>query len=157
MQSTTLHRVLLRAALLLTAATSLLGGKAQAQGVDYATTIQPIYTTHCITCHGTSGPDAGLNLQTNSYTNTVNKTSGKYGTYRVCPNFATNALSSIYNVVVTQGTGARHQGLSWATTATQKTNLTNWINQGALPNLNAPTVTSLNVTSGVRTGTWVTN
>lgn len=141
-----------KAAVLLVAIVASMTSSTEAAGINYTTTIQPIYNSLCISCHSTVGPDAGLNLQTNSYANTVNKASGKFGSFRIRPNFATTALSSIYTVVVSQGTGARHKGGSWVATAAQKTSLTDWINQGALPNLNPPTITSLSTISGGTAG-----
>ena len=138
--------------MLLVAAVSSLTGSAWSAGIDYVTTIQPIYNSLCISCHGNSKADAGLNVQTSSYTRTVNVRSGKYGTYRIRPNFATTTLNAIYTTIVSQGSGSRHNGGSWSATATQKANLTDWINQGALPSLAAPTVTSLSVTSGASGG-----
>jgi hypothetical protein len=117
-------------------------------GVDYST-IQAIYASNskCTGCHGTSG---GLNLSSGSYANTVNVFSSAHGTYRVRPN--STAQSYVYTVVVTmQG----HNGA--ATSATERTNLTDWINQGALPNLNPPTVSSVSpANGGVAGGTGVT-
>ena len=53
---------------------------------------------------------------------------------------------------MTLGSGNNHQGNAWLATGADKTNLTNWINQGALPNRNAPTVSSLSVTGGTASG-----
>src|SRR6476469_8939898 len=90
-------------------------------GVDYATSIQTIYTSKCIGCHGASG-SGGLDLRSpQSYANTVNISSaGHAGTFRVRPNFT--AQSYMFTVVVTT---AGHNGA--VTTATEQTNLTNWI------------------------------
>ncbi|MBL9116473.1 MAG: cadherin-like beta sandwich domain-containing protein [Verrucomicrobiaceae bacterium] len=129
----------------------IVGSSAQAAGVAYST-IQGIYNAHCITCHGSSGAEAGLNLQTSSYTNTVNVSSGKYSSHRVRPNFANSSKSAIYHVIVAQGNGPNHKGGSWVATAGQKTSLTNWINQGALQNENPPTVTSVAASTGGSAG-----
>lgn len=140
------------AALLLVAALASLPNRAQAQAIDYATTIQPIYNTHCITCHSEASPESDMNLETNSYANTVNVSANVFSSYRVRPNFANNTQSAVFNVLVTQGSGANHRGESWVATAQQKADLTNWIKQGALPDLNPPTVTNVSAATGPTTG-----
>ena len=122
-----------------------------AGGVDYATTIQPIFNAtslNCVNCHSPNGSASFLNLTTGtSYGQIVNKAGGKiYKNFLVHSNDPTN--SAINFVIVTQGSGANHNGNSWVATAQNKTDTTNWINQGALPNLNAPTVASVSPSSG---------
>ncbi len=138
--------------MLLVAALASLPDHAQGQAIDYATTIQPIYNTHCIDCHNEASPEGDMNLETNSYANTVNVSGGNFGSYRVRPNFATRTLSGIYNVLVHNGNGASVNMGTWVATAQQKADLTNWIKQGALPDLSPPTVTNVSAASGPTTG-----
>jgi hypothetical protein len=115
-------------------------------GVDYATTIQAIYDSYCTGCHGASA-SGSLDLRSpQSYGNTVNVSSvGHPGTFRVRPN--STSLSFAFSVI---GTPGSHNGVS-ALTA-ERTNYTNWINQGALLNANPPTVTNVSPVSGSITG-----
>ncbi len=146
-------------ATLLIAAISSLTGNAWSAGIDYATTIQPIYTSYCAECHqqGTSG-EGHMDVQKNSYANTVNQASAnlqgaRSQAFRVRPN--STADSGMY-AVLPQGANNHHGG-NWSSASAPSllaasNNMRDWINQGALPNLNAPTVTSLNVTAGSASG-----
>jgi len=139
-------------ALLLLTFSALATQQAHGQAIDYATKIQPIYNTHCITCHSEASPEADMNLATNSYANTVNVSANVFSSYRVRPNLANNTQSAVFNVLVTQGSGLNHRGNTWVATAQQKTDLTNWIKQGALPDLSPPTVTSVSAATGPSAG-----
>jgi len=139
-------------ALLLLTFSALATQQAHGQAIDYATKIQPIYNTHCIECHNAISPEGDMNLETNSYVNTVNFEGGNFGSFRVRPNFATRTLSAIYNVLVYNGSGASVGMGSWVATAQQKADLTNWIKQGALPDLSAPTVTNVSAATGPSAG-----
>lgn len=128
-------------------------------GIDYATTIQPIYNNYCILCHN-SPSGSGLQDLTagNSYAATVNvqiMVGGPSGPFRVRPDLTNQ--SGIFQVIVTDGSGAAAGMGSWIATAADKNNITNWINQGALPDTSAPTVTSISPNSGpIAGGTSVT-
>ena len=131
-------------------------GRLAATGVDFANDIQPIFNHYCIACHDGSYQ---YDLTTGfSYADIVNNPgTRKYASYRVLPDFADITHSAVYYVLVYLGSGNQHQGNSWVATTADKTTLTNWINQGALPDLSAPTLTSVSPSSGgVSGGTTVT-
>ena len=70
---------------------SLPGMKLKGAGVDFATTIQPIFTNYCTPCHeGSFQFDLS---QGASYGNIVNVSGGKYSSYRIRPDFADTPIA----------------------------------------------------------------
>jgi mono/diheme cytochrome c family protein len=102
--------------LLLTVVALGMPGALAATSVDYTTTIQPIFNSHCTSCHGASSPSAGYSLT--SYNGTM--TGG-----RVTPGDAAGSI--LYNKV--NGGGMPPGG---ALTAAEIQSIADWINQGAL-------------------------
>jgi len=126
-------------------------GRLAATGVDFANDIQPIFNHYCIACHdGMFQYDLTTGF---SYADIVNNPgTRKYASYRVLPDFADTTHSAVYYVLVALGSGNNHQGNNWVSTTADKTTLTNWINQGALPDLSPPTLTSVSPASGSPAG-----
>ena len=66
---------------------ALIAAAAAAQTVDYDADVQPLFDTHCVFCHGSSQPAAGLDLSAGqSYENLVDAASANYApALRVAP------------------------------------------------------------------------
>lgn len=103
---------------------------------SFASDIQPIFSTNCISsgCHSNSAPGGMVLLQGQSYANLVNVASTQEpGKTRVIPSDATNS----YIVIKLEGrqtNGGRMPLGGSALNANSIQNIKNWINKGAKNN-----------------------
>jgi hypothetical protein len=96
--------------------------------VSYATQVQPIFNSRCVSCHPASG---GLDLRSGfSYSNLVNVVSPAYGRVRVVPGDPDNSV--LYaKIIGDPDFGSRMPPTGSALTATQRQIIHTWILEGA--------------------------
>ncbi|MCF7903372.1 MAG: choice-of-anchor D domain-containing protein, partial [Candidatus Marinimicrobia bacterium] len=107
-----------------------LTGEAQ-QPVSFSNDIQPIFNSACVSCHGGNG---GLFLTAgNAYGNLVNVTSSGYApAVRVKPGDTANSV--LYGKIFNTGQFGQKMPPDSDLSTAQKTNIRQWIEQGALNN-----------------------